>query len=94
MKNYGKKTEFTGREVAGFKETNQTMMATMNGWDGKSYKGEGRKFKVWYSTTNYGTFVMAGAGKFKSFHRVNFNKRHPVTGFAIAEYFYDISDFS
>jgi len=79
--------------IGGFTETKEKITVTFGGWDGKSYDGEGRTLNVWIHCAQPGKqFVLAGRGKYRSFHLVKATT-HPKSGFPEVAYHTDISDY-
>ena len=79
--------------INGFTETKDKITVTFSSWDGKSYNGEGRTLSVWIHSAYPGTqFVLAGRGKYRSFHQVQTTK-HPKSGLPEVHYHTDINGF-
>ena len=67
-------------QANGFTKTNDKVTFTFNGWDGKSYNGEGQTKPVY--TKNSKRFVLAYSAAYKVYiaHELT-GKFHPVSGF-------------
>jgi hypothetical protein len=79
--------------IRGFYETKEKITVTFGGWDGKSYDGEGRALRVWTHSAHPDTqFVLAGRGKYRSFHAVQ-DTKHPKSGLPEVSYHTDVNDY-
>lgn len=77
------------RQISNFRETKEKMMITFSGWDGKSYKGEGRNMNVWVNdnmpemkfvciwTPCYGVYTI---------HEIK-EEKHEISGYNKVSYF-------
>lgn len=83
--------------ISGFQQTKEMTRVTLNGWDGKSYEGEGRNLRVWSNPIfQEKKFVRVdfrekGCKPTVCFHEVT-SKKHPVSGETIAEFFESIHE--
>lgn len=85
----------TLKNIAGFQETKEMVTVTLNGWDGKTYNGEGRNLRVWTLASEPGkkfvkvNFSYGRKGQVPCFHILTGHK-HEVTGVEIAEFYYSV----
>ena len=79
------------RTCMNFNETNEKVVITFGGWDGKSYDGEGRKMNVWVSPMEPDAkFVCVYLAKYKcyTFHKIT-EQKHDVSGLPCVTYYTD-----
>lgn len=74
----------TLKNINGFQETKEMVTITFDGWDGKSYNGEGRNMRVWMM--NNEKFVKASYLGSICFHKI-LDEVHPISGINQVEYF-------
>lgn len=83
------------KNISGFQQTKEMARVTLNGWDGKSYEGEGRNLRVWINPAHPDKkfvrvdFREKGCKGAICFHEIT-EEKHPVSGVVKAEYFCSI----
>jgi hypothetical protein len=72
-----------------FTKTNDRIRATLNGWDGKSYEGEGTTRNVYtLAHKPEAKFIRAYNRQYKVYcYFIITDKQHPVSGELIADYY-------
>lgn len=61
-----------------FTKTRDKAFVTFEGWDGKSYNGEGRNLRVYVDESGC-RFVRTTRGDWRCYHKI-LNDKHPLTG--------------
>ena len=67
-------------------KTNRKVRITFDGWDGKSYNGEGRNLTVYTHPLRGGDYVRGYFNGSRCYHKVT-DKRHPKSGERMVEFF-------
>lgn len=75
----------TLKKIGCFTQTKEMAFVTLNGWDGKSYNGEGRNLRVWVD--DKGNKFVKLMYKGSSYFHIITNEIHPKSGVVIAEFF-------
>lgn len=84
------------KNIGGFQQTTEMAHVTLNGWDGKSYDGEGRNLRVWVHPMHPGKkFVRVNHysrsyGSIPCFHLIT-GEKHEKSGVVMAEFFTDVA---
>ena len=78
----------TPKTIGAFTQTNEKIMVTFNGWDGKSYDGEGANLKIWTSKYHPDKKFVKTGHYGVVFHEV-LDDTHEKTGFNKVTYFDD-----
>lgn len=70
-----------------FVKTNKMARVTLNGWDGKSYNGEGCNLSIYTNRLHPGKeFIRLLFNGSRCYHVIT-DKKHPVSGETMVEFF-------